>query len=48
MELHPHSGTHYANLAAFTTEHVLRPGYAFGDEFGFGLDLILDGIEQRI
>ena len=27
-----------------STEHVLKPGYAFGDEFDFGLDLILDGL----
>jgi hypothetical protein len=25
--------------------HVLRPGYNFGDEFDFGLDLILDALE---
>lgn len=26
-------------------ERVLQPGYDFGNEFGFGLDLILDGLE---
>jgi hypothetical protein len=26
-------------------EHVLRPGYDYGMEFDFGLDLILDGLE---
>jgi AcrR family transcriptional regulator len=35
----------YPNLVEFTTEHVLRPGYDFGHEFDFGLDLILDGLE---
>ncbi len=25
-------------------EHVLRPGYDYGDEFVIGLDLILDGL----
>jgi hypothetical protein len=36
----------YPHLAEFTTEHVLRPGYDFTDEFDFGLDLILDGLER--
>ena len=36
----------YPHLAEFTTGHVLRPGYDFGDEFEFGLDLILDGLEK--
>jgi AcrR family transcriptional regulator len=35
----------YPHLAELTTEHVLRPGYDYGDEFTFGLDLILDGLE---
>ena len=25
-------------------QHILRPGYDFGDEFVIGLDLILDGL----
>lgn len=29
-------------------EHVLQPGYAHGDEFEFGLTLILDGLGRRI
>jgi len=36
----------YPHLAAFTFEHVLQPGYDFGNEFEFGLDLILDGLER--
>ncbi len=32
----------------FTLEHALRPGYDFGDEFDFGLDLVLDGLAQRL
>ena len=35
----------FPHLAAFTTGHVLIPGYDFADEFEFGLDLILDGLE---
>ena len=27
-------------------EHVLQPGYDYGDEYEFGLDLILDGLEK--
>ena len=36
----------YPHLTEFTIEHVLRPGYDYGSEFGFGLDLILDGLER--
>ena len=36
----------FPHLAAFTREHVMRPGYDFGAEFEFGLDLILDGLER--
>ena len=36
----------FPHLAEFTTEHVLRPGYAFGDTFEFGLDLIIDGLAR--
>ncbi|HZX39091.1 MAG TPA: TetR/AcrR family transcriptional regulator [Streptomyces sp.] len=36
----------YPHLAELTTERVLRPGYDYGDEFEFGLDLILDGLER--
>lgn len=35
----------YPHLVAFTTEHVMRPGYSFGTSFEFGLDLIIDGLE---
>jgi AcrR family transcriptional regulator len=36
----------YPHLTEFTLEHILQPGYDYGDEFGFGLDLILDGLEK--
>jgi AcrR family transcriptional regulator len=36
---------HFAELAA---EHVLQPGYDYGEEFEFGLDLILDGLESLL
>ena len=37
----------YPHLTEFTAEHVLQPGYDFSEEFDFGLDLILDGLERR-
>jgi AcrR family transcriptional regulator len=36
----------YPHLAEFTFEHVLQPGYDFGKEYEFGLDLILDGLDR--
>ena len=36
----------YPHLTEFSVEHILQPGYDYGDEFGFGLDLILDGLEK--
>jgi len=38
----------YRHLVHMATSFYLRPGYDFGDEFGFGLDLILDGIERLL
>lgn len=36
----------YPHFVEFTVDHVLQPGYDFGDSFEFGLDLILDGLER--
>ncbi|WP_222194443.1 TetR/AcrR family transcriptional regulator [Modestobacter italicus] len=36
----------YPHLAELATAHVLQPGYDYGDEFEFGLDLVLDGLER--
>lgn len=36
----------YPHLAELAFEHVLKPGYNFGDSFEFGLDLIIDGLER--
>ena len=38
----------YPHLTALTLEHVLQPGYEYGNEFEFGLDLILDGLERAL
>jgi AcrR family transcriptional regulator len=36
----------YPHLVEFAGEHVLQPGYDYGQEFDFGLELILDSLEQ--
>jgi hypothetical protein len=36
----------YPYLAEMITEHAMKPGYDYADEFEFGLDLILDGLER--
>jgi AcrR family transcriptional regulator len=35
-------------LAEFTFEHVLQPGYDYGHEYEYGLDLLLDGLERAL
>jgi hypothetical protein len=37
----------YPHLAEMIVEHALKPGYDYAEEFEFGLDLILDGLENR-
>ena len=36
----------YPHLAEMITKHAMLPGYDYGREFEFGLDLILDGLER--
>jgi hypothetical protein len=38
----------YPHLAEMATSYYLRPGYDFADEFRFGLDVVLDGIQARL
>ena len=38
----------YPHLTELTVEHVLQPGYDYGDEFRFGLELLLDGLERAL
>jgi AcrR family transcriptional regulator len=38
----------YPHLVEMATEHILRPGYDFGDEFDFGLSVILEALAQWI
>jgi len=36
----------FPHLARMAAELILQPGYAYGNEFQFGLGFILDGLEQ--
>jgi AcrR family transcriptional regulator len=36
----------YPHLAEMITQHAMQPGYDYADEFEFGLDLILEGLER--
>ena len=38
----------YPHLVELAVGHVMLPGYDYGDEYDFGLDLILDGLERRV
>jgi hypothetical protein len=43
---HPFPADEYPHLFEIVTEFGTS-GYDYNEEFGFGLDLILDGIERR-
>ena len=36
----------YPWFTEMIVEHAMKPGYAYAHEFEFGLELILDGIEN--
>ena len=36
----------YPHLAELTIKHVLPPGNDYSDEYEFGIDLILDGLQR--
>ena len=42
----PLSPEQYPALTRFTAEHVMQPGYSFGDSFEAGLGFMLDGVER--
>jgi AcrR family transcriptional regulator len=44
--LEPFPAGEYPNLSAFITEHAMKPGYDYADEFEYGLDIILDGLQR--
>lgn len=35
-------------LSELTVEHVLQPGYSYGNEFDVGLEVVLDGVATRL
>ena len=38
----------YPYFTEIAVEHALQPGYDYGNEFVYGLDLILDGLERAL
>ena len=38
----------YPHLTEMAVEHALRPGYDHGDEYEFGLDLIIEGLDSAV
>ncbi|CAN5602693.1 TetR/AcrR family transcriptional regulator C-terminal domain-containing protein [soil metagenome] len=44
--LEPFPLNEYPHLLEMLTDHVMTPGYDFADEFEYGLDLLLDGLER--
>ena len=38
----------YPHLVEFAVQRVFAPGYAYGNEFSVGLELILDGLERAL
>jgi AcrR family transcriptional regulator len=38
----------YPNLVAYIAEHAMQPGYDYADEFEYGLDVVLDGLERAV
>jgi Tetracyclin repressor-like, C-terminal domain len=44
--LAPFAANAYPNLVEFITEHAMKPGYAYSNEFEYGLELVLDGLDE--
>jgi AcrR family transcriptional regulator len=38
----------YPHLTELTVQHILQPGYDYGDEFDYGLELVLDGLDRAL
>jgi hypothetical protein len=38
----------YPHIVELATEYVMQPGYDFGNEFEFGLHLILDALSRSL
>jgi AcrR family transcriptional regulator len=46
--LEPFPVNEYPNLVEFITQHAMKPDYDYGDEFEYGLDVILEGLERKL
>jgi AcrR family transcriptional regulator len=46
LEPFPHD--EYPNMIELLTDHVMKPGYNYADEFEYGLDLVIDGLERAL
>ena len=44
--LEPFPPDEYPHMLEILTDHVMKPGYDYGEEFEYGLDLILDCLER--
>jgi hypothetical protein len=44
--VHPEQAMWWTYLVEMAMEHMLKPGYAFGEEFGIGLEIVLEGLEK--
>jgi hypothetical protein len=44
----PFPAGEYPHFVEMASEHILKPGYDFGDEFEFGLTVILNALAQLI
>jgi AcrR family transcriptional regulator len=43
--LEPFPPDEYPHMVEILTDHIMKPGYDYGEEFEYGLDLILHGLE---
>ena len=41
-------GQAYPHMTELLQQHVLSGEYDYGEEFGYGLELILDGLSARL
>jgi AcrR family transcriptional regulator len=46
--LEPFPTNEYPHLMEFVAAHVAKPGYDYADEFDYGLELVLDGLEREL
>ncbi len=44
--LQPFAAGAYPHLTEMLTDHIMQPGYDYADEFEYGLDVVIDGLER--